>query len=83
MDKQTATKADQRLVPDPRPDPRRSTPPDPRAIHDEGRIVAHENIGGDYEATVENLSASLLVHEWYSHGIKGYGDANNNHRLAY
>ena len=47
------------------------------------RIDAHEDIGRDYEATVENLSASLLVHEWYSHGVKGYGDANNNHRLAY
>ncbi|WP_139261734.1 hypothetical protein [Xylanibacter ruminicola] len=34
-------------------------------------------------ATVENLSASLIVHEWYSHGVRGLGDANNNHRLAY
>ena len=47
------------------------------------RIVAHEDIGKDYEATVENLSASLLIHEWYSHGVKGYGDAKNNHRFAY
>ena len=47
------------------------------------RIVAHEDVGKGYEATVENLSASLLVHEWYSHGVKGYGDANNNHRIAY
>jgi RHS repeat-associated protein len=54
-----------------------------RKGEDKVRIVAHENIGRDYEATVENLFASLLVHEWYSHGIKGYGDAKNNHRLAY
>ena len=47
------------------------------------RIEAHEDIGVDYEATVENLSSSLIVHEWYSHGIKGYGDKKKNHRLAY
>jgi RHS repeat-associated protein len=47
------------------------------------RIEAHENIGKDYEATVENLSSTIITHEWYSHGIKGYGDRHHNHRLAY
>ena len=47
------------------------------------RIEAHEDIGKDYEATVENLSSTIITHEWYSHGIKGYGDRQRNHRLAY
>ncbi len=37
----------------------------------------------DFESTVENLEAIMLGHEWYSHIIKDYGDANNNHSLAY
>lgn len=53
------------------------------AREDHIRIVAHENVGKDYEATIENLSSSLINHEWYSHGIKHFGDAKGNHRLAY
>ena len=36
-----------------------------------------------YEATVENIGSTVLVHEWYSHGIMHYGDLDNNHSLAY
>ncbi len=34
-----------------------------------------------YEATVENILSTVLVHEWYSHGIKHIGD--ENHVIAY
>ena len=44
-------------------------------------IEAHQ-IGG-YEATVENLICSILIHEWYSHGKFKIGDLFNNHSLAY
>ena len=27
----------------------------------------------EYETTVENLFSSLIIHEWYGHGIKKYG----------
>ena len=36
-----------------------------------------------YEATIENIASSLLVHEWYSHAIKYNGNAWKSHRLAY
>ena len=37
----------------------------------------------NYEATVENIASSVLVHEWYSHGIKHNLDEYKSHRLAY
>ena len=37
----------------------------------------------DYESTVENLASTILVHEWYSHGVKNNGDKMKSHRLAY
>ena len=36
-----------------------------------------------YAATVENIGSTVLVHEWYSHGIMHYGEFDNNHSLAY
>ena len=54
-----------------------------RRGEDKIRIVAHDDIGKDYEATVENLLSSLIPHEWYSHGVKGYGTHTSNHRFAY
>ena len=36
-----------------------------------------------YEATVENIASSVLVHEWYSHGLQHNGDNFKSHRLAY
>jgi len=36
-----------------------------------------------YENTVENIASSIIVHEWYSHGMKHTSDKNNSHRLAY
>ncbi len=42
-----------------------------------------------YETTVENIAASLFVHEWYSHMMLGIrdkiegGTTPGNHRLAY
>lgn len=41
------------------------------------------NNQSDYESTVENIASSLIVHEWYSHGIKHNGDLMMSHRLAY
>lgn len=37
----------------------------------------------EYEATVENIASSIIVHEWYSHGKKFNGDKMRSHRLAY
>ena len=54
-----------------------------RRGEDKIRIVAHDDIGKDYEATVENLLSSLIPHEWYSHGVKGYGTNTSDHRFAY
>ncbi len=36
-----------------------------------------------YETTVENIQATLLVHEWYTHGIMKKGDFNKTHYKAY
>ncbi|NLN26200.1 MAG: hypothetical protein GX163_11285, partial [Bacteroidetes bacterium] len=37
-----------------------------------------------YETTVENIQSSVIVHEWYSHIMKGQGGKNlKSHRLAY
>ena len=37
----------------------------------------------NYETSVENTALSIIVHEWYSHAIKHYGDQDGNHRHAY
>ena len=55
------------------------------------RIEFHGRTYKDYEGTVENMAASLLIHEWYSHGEYKIGDDHvdksgrlkPNHRLAY
>lgn len=36
-----------------------------------------------YESTVENIASSIIVHEWFSHGMKKYSDDKKNHRFAY
>ena len=38
-----------------------------------------------YETTVENVQSSVVVHEWYTHIMKGQGNHEylNSHRLAY
>ncbi|MDE5607491.1 MAG: hypothetical protein K2I64_00995, partial [Muribaculaceae bacterium] len=36
-----------------------------------------------YESTIENIALSLIVHEWYAHKIKDYGDKSHRHRFAY
>ena len=36
-----------------------------------------------YETTVENIQSSVVVHEWYSHIMKGNTDQLKSHRLAY
>ena len=50
---------------------------------DPPRMYGTGNFKNFYEGTVENIASSLLVHEWYSHGIMHYGDQNNTHRFAY
>ena len=36
-----------------------------------------------YETTVENIQSSVIIHEWYSHIMKGNTDQLRSHRLAY
>lgn len=36
-----------------------------------------------YECIVENIAISVLVHEWFSHGIRHYDDVSKTHRFAY
>ena len=36
-----------------------------------------------YEATVENIAMTVLVHEWFSHGIRHYDNETKTHRFAY
>lgn len=52
----------------------------------------HSEIGNDfdiighklmYEYTVENIRATMIGHEYYSHGIRNVGDLTNNHWKAY
>ena len=50
------------------------------------RINAKTITGTDkysYETTVENIQSSVVVHEWYSHIMKGNHDRYKSHRLAY
>ena len=59
--------------------------------NDKTRIEFHGRTYKDYEGTVENMAASLLIHEWYSHGEYKIGDNHvdkrgklvANHRFAY
>ena len=49
--------------------------------------MIHKTITGtdkySYETTVENIQSSIVVHEWYSHIMKGNSDRLKSHRLAY
>ena len=36
-----------------------------------------------YECTVENFASSVIVHEWFSHGVQHVSDEQNNHLKAY
>jgi RHS repeat-associated protein len=47
------------------------------------RIVGNDKYGRNYETTVENLQATLVLHEWYSHVKKGYSDRTMDHSCAY
>ena len=29
------------------------------------------------------IASSIIVHEWYSHVMKGFNDTDRNHNLAY
>lgn len=50
---------------------------------DPPKIVGSGMNFDDYESTVENIASSLIVHEWYSHGMKLNRDSMKSHRLAY
>jgi hypothetical protein len=50
---------------------------------DPPKIVGSGKYFGVYESTVENIASSIIVHEWYSHGMKHNGDLMLSHRLAY
>ena len=39
--------------------------------------------GYPYETTVENIAAALLLHEYYGHTVKKWGDSQNNHYKCY
>jgi len=45
--------------------------------------VISGNATFQYEGTVENIASSIIVHEWYSHGVKQVCDAKLNHWIAY
>ena len=48
--------------------------------------IIYEIVGSgnyDYETTVENIASSLIVHEWFSHGIQHYCDEDKTHHRAY
>ena len=47
------------------------------------QIDAHQKVTHDYEGTVENFAATIIIHEWYSHGKYKIGDAFGNHYKAY
>ncbi len=46
-------------------------------------IIARGYTSSKFEGTVENFASCILVHEWYSHDILGYGDKNKNHHKSY
>ena len=47
------------------------------------QIDAHQNVTHDYEGTVENFAATIIIHEWYSHGKYKIGSEFGNHYKAY
>ena len=57
--------------------------------HSHGKIAIDANrpISPNYEATVENLMSSIIIHEWAGHGLLYYNDAKwfrkSKHHLAY
>ena len=44
-------------------------------------IVWSNDFFSEYEGTIENIASTILVHEWYSHGIMHIGE--ENHEKAY
>ena len=48
-----------------------------------GKIQGSDKYANVYGTTVENIQSSVIVHEWYSHMIKGNSDKYKSHRLAY
>ena len=46
-----------------------------------GQILMSANLS--YEATVENLAATIVYHEYYGHLIQGFGDLTGTHYKAY
>ena len=36
-----------------------------------------------YEATVENIQASVIIHEWYGHILRGWCTKNKTHHFCY
>ncbi len=46
-------------------------------------IYGSINFLDKYEGTVENIASTIIVHEWYSHGLMHYGDRYYDHHLAY
>ncbi|MGP1468774.1 MAG: hypothetical protein ACTTJY_05430 [Hoylesella shahii] len=47
------------------------------------QIDAHQKVTYDYEGTVENFAATIIIHEWYSHGKYKIGSEFGNHYKAY
>lgn len=47
------------------------------------QIDAHQKVTYDYEGTVENFAATIIIHEWYSHGKYKIGNEFGNHYKAY
>ncbi|MDE5657625.1 MAG: hypothetical protein K2I25_01040 [Muribaculaceae bacterium] len=47
------------------------------------KIYGSGDFIGQHEATIENIVATLVVHEWYGHGMKHYFDSEHTHHLAY
>ena len=60
-------------------------------VNDKIHISVNQFSFKDYEATVENLASTLIVHEWYGHGVKRDGSTRKqfsmfpcpNHHVVY
>ena len=52
-------------------------------LGDGSKIYATDHYLTAYEPTVENIAASVICHEWFSHKIQGCSDATRNHQQAY
>ena len=46
-------------------------------------IPLEASSGSFYEATVENIQASVVIHEWYGHLLRKWGNANGTHHYCY